>query len=308
VKVYHHIEDFQGANNATVTTGTFDGVHIGHRKILNRLKEVAQSVKGETVLFTFHPHPRLVLQPDIDLKLLSTPEEKIMLLEQVGIDHLIIHPFTKEFSRLSSIEFVRDYLVNQIGTKKLVIGYDHHFGRNREGSFEHLLEYGPTYGFDVEEIPALDVDHVNVSSTKIRTALSEGDVQTAATYLSYPYRITGTVVEGDKIGRSIGFPTANINVDFSNKLIPSDGVYAVLATIDGISYKGMLNIGNRPTVDTSHNKRIEVNLFQFDNEIYGKTVTLSFIAHVRSEKKYESLEALKTQLSKDKEQCINLLQ
>ena len=303
MKVYYHIEEFEGAANAAVTTGTFDGAHIGHQKILKRLIEVAKNANGESVLLTFHPHPRLVLQPDIDLQLLNTQQEKIKRLELAGIDHLIIHPFTKEFSRLSSMEFVRDILVDQIGTKKLVIGYDHHFGRNREGSFEHLLEYGPTYGFDVEEISALDIDHVNVSSTKIRTALLQGDLETAATYLSYNYEFSGKVVKGKQIGRSIGFPTANIDLESSHKLIPADGVYAVHVKINNSLHYGMLNIGLRPTVSNENTKSVEVNIFDFDQELYGTEITVILQHRVRDEQRFSSVDNLKSQLEKDKQAC-----
>ncbi|NDH78594.1 MAG: riboflavin biosynthesis protein RibF, partial [Flavobacteriia bacterium] len=210
MKVYQSLAEFNPLDCAVATTGTFDGVHLGHKKILGQLVQMAHKVGGESVLLTFSPHPRLVLQPDTELKLLTSLEEKIGLLEQTGLDHVIIHPFTKEFSRTPSLEFVREILVNQIGVKQLVIGYDHHFGRNREGSFDHLKEFGPIYGFEVEEIPALDIDAVNISSTKIRSALTEGDVELAATYLGHPYIIGGEVIKGDQIGRTIGFPTANL--------------------------------------------------------------------------------------------------
>jgi len=218
VKIYYSIEDFQNVSFPVLTTGTFDGVHTGHKTILDRLKAIAQENDGETVLLTFSPHPRIVLYPDQnDLKLLTTREEKIALLEESGVDHLIIHPFTKEFSRLSSVAFIRDLLVNKIGTKKLVIGYNHHFGRNREGTLEHLLECGPIYGFDVEEIPAADIDNVNVSSTKIRQALQRGDISTAKAYLGHDYQLTGEVVAGDGRGKEIGFPTANLQIGNSLK-------------------------------------------------------------------------------------------
>lgn len=303
MKVYNHIEEYKGATNAAVTTGTFDGVHIGHQKILKRLIEVAKNANGESVLLTFHPHPRLVLQSDIDLQLLNTQREKIKRLELAGIDHLIIHPFTKQFSRLSSMEFVRDILVERIGTKKLVIGYDHHFGRNREGSFEHLVEYGPTYGFDVEEISALDIDHVNVSSTKIRTALLEGDLETAATYLSYNYEFSGKVIQGKQIGRSIGFPTANVDLQSSHKLIPADGVYAVHVKINNSLHYGMLNIGLRPTVSNENTKSVEVNIFDFKEELYGTEITVILQHRVRNEQRFRSVNDLKSQLEKDKQAC-----
>tara|TARA_B100000780_G_C21068807_1_gene429961 strand:- start:303 stop:1232 length:930 start_codon:yes stop_codon:yes gene_type:complete len=308
VKVYHHIDSFQTLSKpAVVTTGTFDGVHIGHQKIIKRLRDVASKVDGEIVVLTFYPHPRSVLNPDSDIKLLNAQEEKIALLERFGVDHLIIHPFSKEFARTTSVEFVRDILVNKIGTKKLVIGYDHHFGRNREGSFEHLVEFGPMYGFEVEEITALDVDHVNVSSTKIRNALLEGDLETARTYLSYDYAVQAQVVEGKKIGRQIGFPTANLDVENSSKLIPANGVYAVMVRVDNVSYKGMLNIGTNPTVTDENVKRMEVNIFQFDEQLYGKEVKVIFKYRLRDEEKFNSIDELKAQMELDKENSLRLL-
>jgi riboflavin kinase/FMN adenylyltransferase len=239
--------------------------------------------------------------------MLNTLDEKIDLLENAGIDNLIIHPFTKEFSRTSSVEFVRDILVNKIGTKKLVIGYDHHFGRNREGSFEHLKEFGPVYGFDVEEISALDIDEVNVSSTKIRKALEEGDVQAANTFLSYSYPLTGKVIRGEKLGRSIGYPTANIDIEESIKLIPANGVYAVKVKVEGKQFSGMLNIGVRPTVSQSQEKSVEVNIFDFDRDIYDEEITVEFIQRIRDEKKFDSSEELAGQLKRDKEACQEAL-
>ena len=289
-----------------VTSGTFDGVHLGHQKILNRLKEIAQRDGGETCLITFHPHPRLVLQKDCDLKLLNTIEERIDLIEKEGIDHLIILEFTKEFSRLTSLSFIRDIIVNTIHTKKLVIGYDHHFGRNREGSFEHLQEFGPLYGFEVEEIPAQDIDDVNVSSTKIRKAIADGDVQGAATFLGRNYMISGKVVKGAQLGRTIGFPTANIEVNDSNKLIPKNGVYAVRCEIDDKSYEGMINIGYKPTVNHDRSEIfIEVHLFGVNFDMYDKIISIEFVKKIRNELKFESVEELKNQLVLDKKIALN---
>lgn len=307
MKVYTDIIDFKNVKNAVVTTGTFDGVHLGHQKIISRLKNVAKENDGETVLLTFYPHPRMVLFPDDnDLKLLSTQEEKIELLEHYGIDHLIIHPFTKAFSRLTSVEFVRNILVNSLNTKYLVIGYNHHFGRNREGSFEHLKEYGPLYGFEVEEIPAKDIDSIEISSTKIRHALQAGDVKTANSYLGHDFSITGRVVDGKKIGREIGYPTANIFVEDKYKIIPADGVYAVRVRHNNNMYGGMLNIGNNPTVHGKH-KTIEVNIFDFNKDIYEEDVTLYFIERLRDEVKFNGLEELKAQLAVDKENSLRIL-
>ena len=300
MKIYHSLEEFGKVKNAVVTTGTFDGVHVGHIKILERLKEIADSVDGETVLLTFFPHPRMVLFSDNDLKLITSQHEKIDLLRKAGVDHLIIHPFSKAFSRLSSVEFVRDVLVNKIGTSRLVIGYNHHFGRNREGSFEHLKEYGPVYGFQVEEICAQDVDAVSVSSTKIRKALDSGDLKTAKVYLGHHFQLSGTVVAGENLGNKIGFPTANIQVLDVHKLIPANGVYAVRVLIGEKEYLGMLNIGNRPTVN-GISKTIEVHIINFDASIYGEEITVVFEGWIRNEQKFKNIEALQCQLLKDKQ-------
>ena len=304
MKVYTNIDDFKNVNNPVVTSGTFDGVHLGHQKIISRLKEVAKVNNGETILLTFYPHPRMVLFPeDNELKLLNTQEEKIELLEKYGVDHLIIYPFTKEFSRLTSVEFVRNILINKIKTKRLVIGYNHHFGRNREGTFGHLKEYGPLYGFEVEEIPAKDVDHIEISSTKIRKALQTGDIKTATAFLGHCYTLTGKVAEGLKLGRTIGYPTANIVLEDKYKLIPADGIYAVKIKHDGKKYCGMLSIGNNPTV-AGKGRSIEVNIFDFDKDIYNEKVTIYFIERLRDEVKFNGLEELKVQLAKDKEQTL----
>ncbi|PCJ87290.1 MAG: riboflavin biosynthesis protein RibF [Flavobacteriales bacterium] len=308
MKVYRGLDEFGKATNSVVTTGTFDGVHIGHRKILKSLQEVAKKEKGETVIFTFHPHPRMVLFPDDnDLRLLNTQEEKIELLDAAGIDHLIVHPFTKDFSRLTAVEYVRDVLVNQIGTKKLVIGYDHHFGRNREGNLEQLKELSQLYNFEVEEIPAQDVENVNVSSTKIRNALLKGDVKTANKYLSYDYSLLGKVAEGDKIGRTLGFPTANIELEDKHKLIPADGIYAVKVFHQEKEYNGMLSIGVRPTINDLGNRTVEVNIFDFNKEIYNEKLTINFKARIRDEKKFDSLDEMKKEIEKDKNKSLNIL-
>lgn len=291
-----------------VTTGTFDGVHVGHRRIIARMNEVARKVNGETVLLTFDPHPRMVIYPDDHgLQLLSTLEEKVHLLEEAGIDNLIVHPFTREFSRTTSIDFVRSILVNKLGTHRLVIGYDHHFGRNREGSFEHLKDCGPLYGFEVEEIPAQEVDDISVSSTKIRQALDEGDVRTAADYLGADYRLTGKVVEGRQLGRTIGFPTANIKVHDPNKLIPATGVYAAHVVLNGTRFGAMLNIGYRPTVNDVPSRTIEAHLFDFEGDLYGKSVELRFRANIRDEQKFGSVEELQAQLAMDRQTARTLL-
>lgn len=307
MKVFHSIDEFQKVEGAVVTTGTFDGVHVGHRKIINRLNEIAQKNGGESVLLTFHPHPRMVLFPDDHgLELITTMDEKIQLLGEAGIQNLIIQPFTREFSRTTSLDFIREILVEKLGTSILVIGYDHHFGRNREGSFEHLKESGPLYGFDVEEISVHDVDDVAVSSTKIRRALQEGDVETANKYLEHPFQLSGTVIHGDKLGRKIGFPTANIDVTDENKVVPANGVYACYVLLNGKKMKGMLNIGTRPTVDGG-SRRIEVHVLNYDQDFYGDTITLEIMNRIRDEKKFDGVEELSARLAIDKNLVENCL-
>lgn len=307
MKIYEGLGEFPKISNAVVTSGTFDGVHLGHQKILHRIRELARSINGETVLITFWPHPRLVLYPDEHkLRLLSTFEEKAKLLREAGIDHLITIPFTKEFSQLTSKEFIESVIVNTIQTKKLVIGYDHRFGKNREGSFEYLQAHHKEYGFDLEEISRQDVDDIGVSSTKIRHALETSDIETAINYLGRPYELNGLVIKGQQIGRSIGFPTANIHIPNDYKLIPKDGVYAVEALVNGALYKAMLNIGNRPTVNGTK-KTVEANLFDFQGDLYDKQITIYIKAFLREEKKFDGLEALKAQLFLDQKNAKHLL-
>ncbi|HKL03733.1 MAG TPA: bifunctional riboflavin kinase/FAD synthetase [Cryomorphaceae bacterium] len=306
MKLYHNLSEFNPTIKAIVTVGTFDGVHIGHQELLSRIRELAQKEGGETVLLTFSPHPRIVLFPDDnDLKLLTTMEERIDRLEKSGLDHLIIHPFSVAFSRITALEYVRDVLVNQIGVHKLVIGYDHHFGRNREGNLSRLKEMAPSYGFDVEEISAREIDDVNVSSTKIRNALESGEIELANEYLGYAYSVTGDVVEGDKIGRSMGFPTANLKPLEATKMIPETGVYATIAVLNGTRYNSMTNIGYRPTVSAKGKPRIEVHIFDFEGDIYRSTLTIEFEKRLRSEQKFENLAALKNQLEIDAEHTRN---
>ena len=307
MKIYEGLEGFTPVKNAVVTSGTFDGVHLGHQKILTRIREIARSIQGETVLITFWPHPRLVLYPnEHNLRLLSTFEEKTKLLRQFGIDHLITIPFTQEFSQISSAEFIAKVLIDAIQTKKLVIGYDHRFGKNREGSFEYLKANSSDFGFDLEEISRQDVEEIAVSSTKIRKALESGDVKTAESCLGRPYELNGLVIKGQQIGRSIGFPTANIHIPNDYKLIPKDGVYAVEASVDSTLYKAMLNIGNRPTVDGTK-KTVEANLFDFQGDLYDKQITVYFHEFLREERKFDSLEALKAQLFQDQKTARSLL-
>jgi riboflavin kinase / FMN adenylyltransferase len=307
MKIYHTLEDFTRLRYGVVTSGTFDGVHVGHQKILQRLNEIAAKNNGETVVISFWPHPRLILKPEEPfMKLLNTFEEKAELLRLQGINHLIRIPFTKEFSQISSQEFITKVLVDTIGTKKLVIGYDHRFGKNREGSFEQLKINAPAYGFEVEEIPKQEVDHVGVSSTRIRKALSEGDIDTANHFLGRPYSLSGRVIKGDKLGRVLGFPTANIDLDSHDKLIPSEGIYVVKVMHETKTYGGMLYIGTRPTVNGTR-RSIEANIFEFDKDIYGETLHISFLKLLRTDSKFNDLESLKHQLQKDKESSLQVL-
>lgn len=307
LKVYSSVDEFPGLENAIVTIGTFDGVHAGHIKIIQRLNEVAKETKGETVLLTFFPHPRMVLQPDDnDLKLITTMEERKLLLEKNGINHLIIQPFNKEFSRISATEFVRDLLLGKMGMKTLVIGYDHHFGRNREGSYKELEEMALVYGFRLEEISRQVIDEVAVSSTKIRNALLVGDVASANKLLGHDFTLRGEVVKGDRIGTSLGFPTANIKIQESYKLIPDDGIYAVLVEIDREVHKGMLYLGTRPTLDGKKHTS-EVNILDFNKDIYGKTITVYMKTRIRGDMHFENLDQLKEKMKEDLRNATKLL-
>lgn len=311
MKIYNHIDDFVKISNAVVTIGTFDGVHIGHQKIISRLLEVARQKKGETVILTFFPHPRMILHPeDHEIKLISTMSEKAERLEKLGIDHLIITPFTRDFSNLSPQDYIKNVLVDKIGTKQIIIGYDHRFGKDREGGMEHLQKFSSDFNFEVEEIPEQDINDVAVSSTKIRSAILSGDVKTAHDFLGYSFHLTGKVIKGDQIGRTLGYPTANLFVEETYKLIPADGIYAVSVKIKtkalAKTYNGMAYIGHRPTINgMTHN--IEVNIFDFHEDIYGSNIQINFHDFIREDEKFLSLEALKTQLAKDEIAARNIL-
>jgi riboflavin kinase/FMN adenylyltransferase len=307
VKVYHSIEQFPSDIKSILTIGTFDGVHKGHQYVLDRLNEIAKKEGGESVLLTFYPHPRHVLHPDDQaLKLLNSIEEKIKELEKSGLQHFIIHQFTPEFSRTKSINFIRDLLVNKLQMKYMVVGYDHHFGRNREGSYDDLVSFSELYDFKLEQIPPQDEGDVTVSSTKIRKLLLAGDIEIANTYLGYPYLLTGKVVKGNEIGRTISYPTANIALENKWKLIPADGVYAVKVVVGEMLYYGMLNIGNRPTISDG-DRVIEVHVFNFSADIYGADIRVEFVKRVRDEKQFDSLGALKSQLKIDENKCRRYL-
>ena len=291
-----------------MTIGTFDGLHIGHMKILERLIKSADTLGLKSTVLTFFPHPRMVLQQDTHIQLLNTIDEKINILERTGLDYLIIHPFTKAFSRLSAREFVRDILVNELRTKKIIIGYDHRFGRNRNANINDLVAFGNILDFEVEEIPAQEVDEVSVSSTKIRKALEEGDIKTANAYLGYEYMLTGTVKKGRGLGRQLGFPTANLTIAESYKLIPKNGVYAVKSILKGQTTYGMMNIGYNPTVPGSGTERtIEIHFFDFDQDLYYQKIQVDILEWIREEEKFDSLEDLKIQLQKDKLTVLALI-
>ena len=304
MKIYNHLSEFKRLNNAVTTIGTFDGVHFGHQKIINRLCELARSTGGESVILTFFPHPRLIIDPENqDLKMINTIEEKAEILAALGVDHLIITPFTRDFSNMSPSEYIKDVLVDKIGIKQLIVGYDHRFGKDRSGGMKDLLAFSEPYGYQIEEIGEQDVNDVAVSSTKIRESLLNGQVGLAAAYLGYNFSLYGPVIKGDKIGRTIGFPTANIFIEQPYKLIPSDGIYAVTVTADHESYKGMAYIGQRPTIN-GMTRNIEVNIFDFNKEIYGQYIKMEFNEFLRHDVKFTGLEALKVQLQQDKEDTL----
>lgn len=308
VQVHYDLQQFPSLSFPVVTTGTFDGVHLGHQTIILRLRELAARFNGQSVVITFDPHPRLVVQPqNTQLELLNTLPEKIARLEQLGVDHLLVIPFNKEFAALSSEQFIRQVLVDAVHTKKLVIGYDHHFGKNREGSFEHLRLHGPHYGFDVEEIPAQDIDQVAVSSTKIRAALGQGDVLSANRFLGYPYPFSGKVLHGKQLGRTIGFPTANLEVSGNRKLIPANGVYAVTVALGSGLYNGMMNIGVRPTVSNEHIRSVEVHLFDFNGDLYNQDLKVRMVARIRDEVRFNGVDELRMQLERDRIEALKYL-
>ncbi|AUC82682.1 bifunctional riboflavin kinase/FAD synthetase [Lacinutrix sp. Bg11-31] len=292
--------------NTVVTIGTFDGVHIGHQKIIERLIEVGELKDLTPTILTFFPHPRMVLQKDADIKLLNTLNEKEQILKQFGLENLVVKKFTKAFSRLTAEEFVETILVKQLNVKHVIIGYDHHFGRNRTANIDDLRAFGKHYNFEVEEITAQDINDVAVSSTKIRTALTEGDIQTANSFLGYPFIISGNVVRGKGLGRTIDFPTANIKISENYKLIPKQGVYVVKSIIDKETVFGMMNIGTNPTVN-GKTETIEVHFFNFKKKIYNKTLTIELLERLRDEEKFESIDTLKQQLLKDKTNALQFI-
>ena len=306
LKIFHSINDFRSTKKTIITLGTFDGVHIGHKKILEKVLQNTNGEQYESLVLTFFPHPRMVLQGDSDIKLLNTINEKIDLLQGIGIENLVIHPFDEAFSRLTAEEFVKTILVDRLNIQKIIIGYDHRFGRNRTANIDDLINYGQQYGFEVEQISVQEINEISVSSTKIRQALSEGDMTLANDYLGYDYFITGTVVEGKQLGRTINFPTANIKIQENYKLIPQNGVYIVKSGIENKIVYGMMNIGFNPTVN-GQNRSIEVHYFEFNAELYDKEIQVSILHRIRSEQKFPSFDLLKEQLEKDKQTAITYL-
>lgn len=305
MKIFNGFDQLSEIPNPVLTIGTFDGVHLGHQKILQMLNEEAKKIGGESVLFTFYPHPRMVLFPDSHgLKLIQTQEEKIEKLEKMGLQNLIILPFTKEFSNLSATEFVGNYLVNRLHVKNLVIGYDHQFGKNREGSLEFLKSISSSYNFEVIEISAKEIDDVNISSTKIRTAIENGEISIANMYLGQPFQLKGKVVKGKELGRIIGFPTANIQLESDLKILPKIGVYAVEIILPNKTLcRGMMNIGIRPTVSNENSLSIEVHIFDFNENLYDKFIVVRLLSYIRSEQKFSSVDELKKQLQQDEKNC-----
>lgn len=299
LKTFYAIPEFRANKKTVLTLGTFDGVHLGHQSILKKLKKAGEELHCESLVLTFFPHPRMVLQQDSDIKLLNTIAEKSLLLERFGVDNLIIHPFDATFSQLSAEAFVSEVLVKQFNIAKIIIGYDHRFGKNRSATIDDLIVFGKKYSFEVEQISAQEIDEVSVSSTKIRTALDNGDVETASAYLGYPYFFSGKVVKGKQLGRTIGYPTANIEIPEEYKLIPKIGVYVVSSEINGKTVFGMMNIGYNPTVKGT-NKAIEVHFFDFKADIYDTEITVSLHQRLRDEQKFGSVELLQEQLSRDK--------
>jgi len=306
LEIFRSIQEFASDTKTIVTLGTFDGVHKGHKSILEKLINSSKSSGCQSLVLTFFPHPRMVLQQNTDIKLLTTINEKAMLLDEHGVDNLIIHPFDHTFSRLTAEEFVKDILVDKLNICKIIIGHDHRFGRNRTADINDLIAYGREYGFEVEQISALEINEVSVSSTKIRNALNSGNIETANKFLGYPYFITGTVVEGRQLGRTIGFPTANIHVAEDYKLIPSHGVYVVSSVIEGRVVYGMMNIGTNPTVGGIR-LSIEVYYFDLDMDLYGRDLRVDVYYRMRDEIKFASLQKLKLQIEEDRKLSLDYI-
>ncbi|WP_255593137.1 bifunctional riboflavin kinase/FAD synthetase [Mesoflavibacter sp. SCSIO 43206] len=296
----------KNSNHTVLTIGTFDGVHIGHQKIIKRLVEISEIKNLTPSLLTFFPHPRMVLQKDANIKLINTIDEKKDILKQFGISNLVIKEFTKEFSRLTAEDFVKNILVDHLKAKHIIIGYDHHFGRNRNANIEDLKQFGKDFDFEVEEISKQDINDVAVSSTKIRAALQEGNIKTANTYLGYNFMLTGKVIDGKKLGQTINYPTANLHIEENYKLIPKHGVYIVKSIIDNITVYGMMNIGHNPTVNGKH-QTIETHFFDFNKDLYGQNLKIELLQRLRDEQKFNSVEELQSQLHIDKNNALEFI-
>ncbi len=310
MKIFNSINDFSSPKKTVLTLGTFDGVHVGHRKILEKVTQNTDpgdsAGKYESLVLTFFPHPRMVLQGKSDVKLLNTISEKIELLENIGIQNLVIHPFDESFSRLTAEEFVKNVLVNQFHIQKIIIGHDHRFGRNRTANIDDLITFGKQYGFEVEQISVQEIKDVSISSTKIRKALTEGNIVLANEYLGYEYFLTGTILKGKQLGRTIGFPTANLTIEEDYKLIPRNGAYVVKSNIDQKTVYGMMNIGYNPTLGEG-NLSIEIHYFDFDADLYEQKINVSLLEYLRPEQKFDSVDLLKQQLEKDKKKAIEFI-
>lgn len=301
MRIFNGFEQLTSISNAVLTIGTFDGVHVGHQKIIQQLNKEAEKIGGESVLLTFYPHPRMVLFPENHhLKLIQTQNEKLAALDFYGLKNVVVLHFTAEFANLTATEFVRDFLVEKLNVKKVVIGHDHQFGKNREGTLDFLRECSSTYHFEVIEIPAQEIDEVNISSTRIRNAIESGEIETVNRYLGKPFELNGIVSKGNQLGRTLGFPTANILVEDPIKIIPKNGVYAVEVEIPNHSLlHGMMNIGVRPTIEKELKQTIEVFIFDFESDIYDSSIKVNLISRIRDEQKFDSLEELTKQLTED---------
>ena len=306
MKVFENILEYKPSRESIVTIGTFDGVHIGHRKIITDMVAKGKKENLLTILLTFFPHPRMVLQKDSNIKMIDTINEKKNIFKKLGVEVLIIQPFTKDFSRMSAIKFTRDILVNSLKVSKLMIGYDHRFGRNREATVQTLKGFGLDYNFKVDEIPAQDIESISVSSTKVRNAIRSGDFKLVNKFLDRPFNLSGKIIKGDELGRKIGYPTANLNIFEKYKLKPQNGVYLARTRLKKQTYFGMMNIGIRPTISAKNNQ-IETHLFNFNGNLYGHEMTLEILEKIREEKKFESIEKLKIQLDIDKKHCQKLI-
>lgn len=304
LNLFHSIDTYYSTKKTIATIGTFDGVHIGHQQILNKLILSAKNEGCESLILTFFPHPKMVLQNHSDIKLLNTIDERIELLSNTDLDHLIIHPFNNEFAMLSAEDFVKNILVDKLNIHKIIIGYDHHFGRNRTANINDLIVFGKKYNFEVEQISVQEIQKVSVSSTKIRTAIENGNIELANEYLGYSYFFEGIVQKGKQIGRTIGFPTANIKVKENYKLIPKNGVYIIKSFINNLTVFGMMNIGTNPTVN-GNNQSIEVHFIDFDGDLYNQNIRITVLKHLREEQKFDSIELLKNQLEKDKQTTLS---